>query len=275
VINRHTPTLTISDVPTCFVIQPFDGGRFDKRYQQVYKPAIESADLIAYRVDEDVLVDIPIESIESGIRASSVCLADITTDNPNVWYELGFAFAVGRPVVIVCARERDGKKFPFDIQHRSIIQYDVDAPDDFSELRSKITNRIKALLEKGETIRQIAEADQLAPLGGLSHPELAILAVVAGSVDTHVGMASLYGVKQDVERAGLTKLGFTLGLKRLSSKSYVEIGEDSDYNEHVYAALKVTRHGWDWIEANERLFVLRQPNVKADDGTITDDDIPF
>lgn len=32
----------------CFVIQPFDGGKFDKRYDDVYKPAIMAAGLDAY-----------------------------------------------------------------------------------------------------------------------------------------------------------------------------------------------------------------------------------
>ena len=37
----------------CFVIQPFDGAKFDKRFEDVYKPAIEAAGLGAYRVDTD------------------------------------------------------------------------------------------------------------------------------------------------------------------------------------------------------------------------------
>lgn len=32
-------------MPICFVIQPFDSGRFDKRFDDVYKPAIEAAGL--------------------------------------------------------------------------------------------------------------------------------------------------------------------------------------------------------------------------------------
>lgn len=49
---------------TCFVIQPFDGAKFDKRYEDVYKPAIEHAGLEAYRVDVDPHVSFPIESIK-------------------------------------------------------------------------------------------------------------------------------------------------------------------------------------------------------------------
>src|SRR5947208_2069199 len=68
-------------MPNCFVIQPFDGGPFDKRYEDVLEPAIGDAHLEAYRVDRDPNASIPIEQIESGIRNAQVCLADITTDN--------------------------------------------------------------------------------------------------------------------------------------------------------------------------------------------------
>jgi hypothetical protein len=89
-------------MPTCFVIQPFDQGPFDKRYEDVFEPAIKDAGLEAYRVDRDPGVSIPIDQIESGIRGAQVCLADVTLDNPNVWFELGFAIAAKREVVIVC-----------------------------------------------------------------------------------------------------------------------------------------------------------------------------
>ena len=108
-------------MPTCFVIQPFDQGKFDQRFKDIYKPAIEDAGLEAYRVDEDPSVEVPIESIEDGISKASICLADITLDNPNVWYELGYAFAVNRPVILICSQERK-EKFPFDIHHRTIMR---------------------------------------------------------------------------------------------------------------------------------------------------------
>jgi hypothetical protein len=38
---------------TCFVIQPFDSGKYDKRYADVYRPAIVDAGLEPYRVDKD------------------------------------------------------------------------------------------------------------------------------------------------------------------------------------------------------------------------------
>ncbi len=129
----------------CFVIQPFDGGKFDKRYKDIFKPALEEAGLISYRVDEDPASTIPIEEIEKGIRNSRICLADISIDNPNVWFELGYAISAHKPVIMVCSQSRTAN-FPFDIQHRSIIIYETESPSDFDKLRSAITNKAKALL---------------------------------------------------------------------------------------------------------------------------------
>ncbi|HEU5411664.1 MAG TPA: hypothetical protein VFU57_11630, partial [Candidatus Acidoferrales bacterium] len=77
---------------------------YDKRYRDVLEPAVKEAELEPYRVDRDPSVAVPIDDIEKGIRESEICLADITTDNPNVWYEVGFAFANSKPVVLICAQ---------------------------------------------------------------------------------------------------------------------------------------------------------------------------
>jgi nucleoside 2-deoxyribosyltransferase len=128
----------------CFLIQPFDKGQFDKRCKDIFEPAIKKAGLEPYRVDQDISATVLIETIEREIKSATVCLADISTDNPNVWYELGFALALEKPVVIVCEKQRE--KFPFDIQHRSIIQYATESSSDFEELKQKITDKILAFL---------------------------------------------------------------------------------------------------------------------------------
>ena len=132
-------------MPKCFVIQPFDDEN-DRRYDEVYKPALEAAGVEPYRVDRDPSVTVPIEAIEAQIRESDICLADITTDNPNVWYELGFAFAVGRPVVMTCEAEARVEKLPFDIQHRAVIKYSTASPSGFEQLHAEVVKRVAARL---------------------------------------------------------------------------------------------------------------------------------
>ncbi|MFO7596381.1 MAG: hypothetical protein R6W92_08560 [Desulfocurvibacter africanus] len=251
-------------MPTCFVIQPFDGGKFDKRFHDVYKPAIEAADLEPYRVDQDPHVSVPIAAIEDGIRSAAICIAEITEDNPNVWYELGFAFASGTPVVMVCSRERAGKKYPFDIQHRTIISYQEDSISDFEKLRNRITERLKALVEQGATLRQIAESEQIAPVKGLTQSELIVLATIAGSVPTPGDATSVHAVKSEVERAGWTSLGFTLGLKKLDTKGFVYFDKEYNFND-TYQTVGVTETGWEWIDANESFFTLKKKSKKNDE----------
>ena len=212
----------------------------------------------------------PLDSIEAGIRNAAICLADITTDNPNVWYELGFAFAAGRPVVMLCSDERTGKKFPFDIQHRTVITYQSEAPQDFQALSSNLTERLKALLTKSEAIRQIAETEQVAPTQGLSQPELYVLANLAGDVSFPNSVTSLYSLKSGVERSGLTPVGFSLGLRRLISKQFVEASEVEDERGESNQVVELTRRGWDWVESHESLFVIRRKTPES-----KDDDIPF
>jgi hypothetical protein len=254
-------------MPTCFVIQPFDAGKFDKRYEQVFKPAIVAAGLEPYRVDQDDRVDVPIDAIETGIREAAVCLADISTDNPNVWYELGYAYAVNRTVIMVCGTGRE--KYPFDIQHRTIIRYEADAPEDFAALQKKITARLVAALQKAEALNQI-ESESVAPIAGLSQGELVLLAVLAGEVITPDSGVGVYSLQKSTEKEGLTKTGFALALRRLQVKSMVQDVTLTNNNDYDYPGIRVADKGWDWIDANEERFVLKRPEVK-----FTDDDIPF
>ena len=257
-------------MPTCFVIQPFDDGRFDKRFHDVYKPALEQAGFKPYRADRDPAVDVPIDSIEEGIRSSTICLADITTDNPNVWYELGYAFAARRSVIMVCADERSGGKFPFDIQHRSIIKYRSESSSDFDELRSNISDRAKALRQRAETGKLI-ESEQVAPQEGLSAIEVQVLALAAANTARLQGTIALFQLENAAESSGLTGIGFGLALRRLNRREFVMILEETEHDES-YSAIMLTEQGWSWIDHHESLFVLHK---KSHPQEAFDDDIPF
>ena len=95
-------------------------GPFDTRDDDVFVPAIRAATLDADRVDRDSSAVIPMEEVETMIRAADAGLADISASNPNVWFELGFAMAAGKSVVLVCLQDPN-RRCPFDIQHRKII----------------------------------------------------------------------------------------------------------------------------------------------------------
>jgi len=82
----------------CFVMQPFDRARYDSLYEQVFDPAIRNARLKPHRVDNDPGASIPVETIEEEITKSVACFGEISEDNPNVWFELGYAIAREKPL---------------------------------------------------------------------------------------------------------------------------------------------------------------------------------
>lgn len=257
----------------CFVIQRFDKGRFDELFDEVYKPAIEAAGLAAYRVDRDPTVTVPIESIEAEIKRATACLADITTDNPNVWYELGFAQAVNRPVVLVCADDR-GDKFPFDIQHRTIIMYKRHSPRDFSRLSEEITTRLRAALKKKHVVEEISEHEQLAPVAGLQHHELAVLAIVGAAVLSPDHSVPISSVSRDAGRANVTEIGCTLAIRALRKRNLLAVSSESDQNGWEYPVVTITDSGWEWLEKNQKLLQLQRPGALESKDSF-DDDIPF
>ena len=128
----------------CFVIQPFDAGPYDARFEDTIGPAIRAAGFEPYRVDADPGAVIPIEQIESVIRDADACLADITTNNPNVWFEVGLAIAARKAIVLI-ARAATRRVFPFDVRHRFVIRYRTEAARDFAILAREITTRLQAV----------------------------------------------------------------------------------------------------------------------------------
>src|SRR5882762_7983110 len=223
--ERIIDTLTwvegVWSMPSCFVIQPFDKGAFDKRYEDVLDPAIRAAELEPYRVDRDPGASIPIEQIEAGIRNAQVCLADITLDNPNVWFELGFALALNREVVLICGSSR--ARFPFDVQHRQITIYGTDSSSDFKALGGSITKRLRAILTKEATLSTAATAvsSPIASVQGLKSHELVALVALAQNLDGLEDTVGSFTIKKDMERAGFTNVAVTLGLAALRQKGFV------------------------------------------------------
>jgi len=260
---------------TCFVMQPFDKGVYDKRYEDIFVPAIEAAGLEPYRVDRDPGVSIPIDEIQTGIKNSDVCLAEITTDNPNVWFELGYAIASFKEVVLVCSSERK-TRFPFDVQHRNITRYETESSRDFEQLKEKIANRLIAILKKGETLSRIADMSSIADTEGLSQHEMVALVTIAENIDSPSDKVGTYRIKEDMNRAGYTKIAVTLALTSLLRKGMIEEEMDTDMNGNEFFHYTVSSKGMEWLLQNQGKLVLKVQKSKAAQLLEKiDDDIPF
>jgi hypothetical protein len=279
VLYRFNGSTQARDAPMtdkCFMIQPFDGGKFDKRFDEVFKPAVTAAGLEPYRVDRDPGASIPIEDIETGIRQSAVCLADVTLDNPNVWFELGFAIAVGKDICIVSSEERLSK-YPFDIQHRKIIKYKVESPSDYANLGKQIEERVKALLEQQRTRANIPSVTSgrkaSTEFQAFELSYLACLGMEARSPRTE-SWVSVYIMKTEMEKLGFNNLAANVALRNLTAAGFVDIEQvEFDPGERGEAC-HLTPLGWDWVTKNIGSLNLKTKPKKGFDRPV-DDEIPF
>ncbi len=259
---------------TCFVIQPFDAGRFDKLYVDVFEPAIRAAGLEPYRVDQDPSASIPIQDIERGIKRAAVCLAEITTDNPNVWYELGFAFATGVPVVMVCCETRT--RFPFDVQHRSIVIYKTESASDFAILGERIDARLRAEIERVARLEDVSDISPLTQSDGLSPHEMTALVSIAGYSALSEDPPSPWTIRQDMTQAGFNDVAVTLATRSLEKKGLVQTARVTDERGSEYSGISITEQGFDWLEANlDRLVLRRNAASVSGDTEVQDDSLPF
>lgn len=257
----------------CFMIQPFDGGKFDKRYEDVFKPAIEAAGLIAYRVDNDDLATVPIDAIEEKIKASTICVADITLDNPNVWYEVGFALASNKITILICSDERTGD-FPFDIRQRKVLQYKTESKSDFDELRNKLSNRIGKLKNSVSIAQVYSISEKFDDLEGLSYQEVIFLAAVLMVQDTPDEYVSIWNIKEQMKRSGFNEIAYSICARKLLNKKFIEISLLNDYQGNEYNGISITDKGNEWILKNENKFSFGCNNASNSFVQI-DDTLPF
>ncbi|MEP1472304.1 MAG: nucleoside 2-deoxyribosyltransferase [Halieaceae bacterium] len=82
-----------------------------------------------------------LDDIWNGITQCDFVIADITGNNANVFYELGMAHALGKPVLVLT---QNMEEVPFDLQSRRILLYDIAKPED---LQSDLEGCLRELLE--------------------------------------------------------------------------------------------------------------------------------
>jgi hypothetical protein len=144
--------------PLCFVLMPFgkkpdatgDIVDFDEVYQQIIKPAIEKAGLECVRADEEMTGGIIHKPMFERLILCEYAVADLTTANANVFYELGLRHAV-RPwsTVLMFA---NGERLPFDVGLLRALPYKLSGglPADAKSDEKNLTKRLKAAIKAAD-----------------------------------------------------------------------------------------------------------------------------
>jgi hypothetical protein len=105
--------------PFVFVLMPFDK-KFSDTYKFGIKGAAEDAGAYAERVDEQIFGEGMLDRIFNQINKADVIVADMTGKNANVFYEVGYAHALNKIVLLITQSADD---IPFDLKHRQHIVY--------------------------------------------------------------------------------------------------------------------------------------------------------
>ena len=105
--------------PKAFVLMPF-AEEFDAIYDYLIHDPFSEAGYDVKRADDILSQRNIMEDIIRSIIDSELIMADLSTANPNVYYELGLAHAFGKKVILLT---QEIKEVPFDLQSYRVITY--------------------------------------------------------------------------------------------------------------------------------------------------------
>jgi hypothetical protein len=125
--------------PHVFVIAPFDPE--GRRVQDVVGRAIQETGLRVVQYSDAIRPGAELTStILAAIRDADLIIADVSRQNPNVLYEVGFAHALRKPTILLVSI-KSGSGLPSDLTGLQFITYD---PANLDRLADLVKSETKA-----------------------------------------------------------------------------------------------------------------------------------
>ena len=115
--SRGHHNITITDYrvatrkPTAFVAMQFSPP-YNELYQDVIVPICGEFGVEAKRSDDSFRPGLIISDIKAQINVANLVIADITPENSNVFYEVGYSDASRKPTILIAEK---GRTLPFDV----------------------------------------------------------------------------------------------------------------------------------------------------------------
>ena len=135
--------------PECFVVMQFTD-EYNTLYVEVIKPVCEEFGYQVIRADEFYSSGLIIEDIMRSIQQTSLVIAEITPDNPNVFYEVGYAHGTHKPTILLCDKKRE--KLPFDVAGFRTIFYE-NSIGGKSAVEDQLRKHLEALTAPTQTLQ--------------------------------------------------------------------------------------------------------------------------
>ena len=122
---------------------------FNRVYNEYIRPALELAGLEPFRADEEVRAGHILTDMFQELLVADLVVADLTIENPNVWYELGVRHALrARGVILVCGGR---VTTAFDLYTDRKLRYElkggVPDPAHLDEDKHKLAEMVKATMD--------------------------------------------------------------------------------------------------------------------------------
>jgi len=149
VVGQGDGTIVFSDyavVPTepqGFAVMEFSD-KFQALYTDVLRPVSKSMGVNLMRADEIPGPGFIISDIVRKLWESSIVVAEITHTNPNVYFEVGYAYALGKPLILLAEK---GHQLPFDVAGMRVIFYD-DSIGGKARVEAEFTRHLSAILSR-------------------------------------------------------------------------------------------------------------------------------
>jgi len=121
--------------PFAFVLMPFERA-YDDVYELAICAACTEAGAYAERVDKQIFAGNILERVYNQIAKADLVIADMSDRNANVFYEVGYAHALGKTTILVT---KDDADIPFDLKHYPHIVYG----DSLSRLKVELLRSVQ------------------------------------------------------------------------------------------------------------------------------------
>jgi len=132
---------TLAESLDVFVLTPFKADMLPV-YEDHIKPTCASMELTVRRADDFFTADSVVQDVWKAIAGARLIVADCTDRNPNVFYEIGLAHAIGKPTILLTQRAED---IPFDLRHLRYIEYQL-IPRGMKEFETKFKQTVQTVL---------------------------------------------------------------------------------------------------------------------------------
>lgn len=240
---------------SCFVISPF-GDPYDSYFSKIIKPALDDCFLYAVRGDSLFRPATIMDEIWQGIRDASLLIAELTGRNPNVFYELGLAHALSKPVVLISNSIDD---VPFDLRSIRVIVYDKNEPDWGASLRENLAKSIKEILDSPSS--SIPATFKIPIASNAPHEPEVLLRIqrLENHVERLLSPGSYEAEKASNEFADLDiKVGDSVMHQKFGNGVVLEIEGSDDYSR---VKVDFEKSGLKWLVLKYSNLQLRKKNA--------------